>query len=100
MKPESVKQMKKFLDARDLLLNARDQYETSISALKSALVCADLAMTEYRDDEATRQIVVMREVVAGLPRTALDSIDAIAETLEALATEVTAHEEHLPAGVS
>ena len=100
MKPESAKQMKKFLDARDLLHNAKEQYETSIAALKSALVCADLAMSECRDEEATRLIAVMRDVVAGLPHAALDSIDVIAETLEALANEVTANEEHLPAGVS
>ncbi len=100
MKPESVKQMKRFLDARDLLHSAREQYETSIAALKGALDYADAAMAECCDEEAARQIVAMRACVAGMPRSALDTIDAIAETMEALSHEVTASEEHLPAGVS
>jgi len=100
MKPESVKQMKRFLDARDLLHSARAQYETSVGALQRALDFASASMAEGYDEEAARQIVVTRALVEGLPRAAFDTIDEIADTMAALAGEVTADEEHLPAGVS
>ena len=100
MKPESTEQTKRFLAARYLLLDAREQYEASIGALKGALARADadVAMSERRDEEAARQVAAMRAVVARLP--ALEPIDAIADTMEALAHEVTTDEEHVPAGVS
>lgn len=100
MKPQSVKQLKQLLDARDLLRSAHEQYETSIGTLKGALDFADSAMVEHRDEEVAQQIKAMRELVASLPRAPFETIEVIAGTLEAMAHEVTADEEHLPAGVS
>jgi Mg2+ and Co2+ transporter CorA len=100
MKPETVKQMKRFVDARDLLYSAHDQYETTLGAIKGALDYAERAMGDCSDEEALRQIASMRKLVADLPRAALDTLDAIAETMGALAVEVSADEEHVAAGVS
>jgi hypothetical protein len=100
MNAESAKQIKRFLDARDLLHGAREQYEIALSALRISLNYADAAMTDYRDDEATRQIASMRELLAGPLLISLDTIDVIAETMVALSAEVSVNEEHVPAGVS
>lgn len=100
MKPSSVKQMKRFLDARDLLHSVHEQYETTLGAITGALDYAERAMGDCCDEEAVRQIASMRKLVADLPRAALDTLDAIAETMEALAVEVSASEEHVAAGVS
>jgi len=100
MKPDSLKQMKQFLDARDLLFSAHEQYETTLGSIRGALDYAERAMGDCSDEEAVRQIASMRKLVAELPRAALDALDAIAETMEALAAEVSADEEHLPAGVA
>jgi hypothetical protein len=100
MKADSAKQIKRFLDARDLLHSAREQYEIALGALRISLNYADAVMIDLRDKEATRQIVSMRELLAGPPLISLDTITAIAETMVALSAEVSVNEEHVPAGVS
>jgi len=92
MKPHAVKQMKRFLDARDLLLSAHEQYGTTIGAIKGALEYAEMAMGDISDEEAVRQIASLKKLVAELPRAAFDTLDAIAETMGALAAEVAADE--------
>lgn len=99
MKPESVARMKQLLDARDLLRDAREQYEAAIAAFKVSLICADAALNEC-DEETDRWIETACEFVESLPRGPFDAFDALAETLEARAAEVTAAEDHVPAGVS
>lgn len=103
MKPESVQQMKRLMDARDLLRSAVAQYTTTIDSLRDALEHAQAALPVPVDEEATGQIMALRELVARLSHESLETREActgLAETLEVLASEVTAHEEHIPAGVS
>lgn len=103
MNPESVQQIKRLLDARDLLRNAAAQYTTTIHNLQGALEHTEAALTAPADEEATRQIDVLRESVEHLSREALGTCEAcrvLAEILEVLVSEVTVHEEHIPAGVS
>lgn len=100
MKNETLKQMKRFLDARDLLVGAHEQYQGALGAIKGALDYADHAMAECSDPEAVQQIASLRKLLAEMPRVAFETLDAIAETMEALSVEVSADEEHVAAGVS
>jgi len=103
MKPESVNQMKRLTDARDLLRNAGVQCSVTIDSLKKALEHAQAALTSTADEEATAQILTLREFIAQLSHGVIETRQAcqnLAETLEVLASEVTAREEHIPAGVS
>ena len=101
MKPESVQQMKRLMNARDLLRNAVAQCTTMIDSLRGALEHAQAALPA--DEDAVGQITALRELVARLSHETLGTCEAcksLAEMLEVLASEVTAHEEHIPAGVS
>lgn len=103
MKPDSIQQMKRYLEARDLLYGAVKQYVTSLGTLKRALDYVDVAMVLCRDNENEHQICRLRELVEGLSHTSVGTVEAfrtLTETLEVLANEVTVREEHVPAGVS
>jgi chromosome segregation ATPase len=101
MKPESKKQIERLHDACDLLRAALDQHAGAVRYLKSALDAAEQALSAHPDAEATRLIADVRAHITGLPTADRDdAIASIAEILAVLATEVTAHEEHLPAGAS
>lgn len=103
MRPESVQQIKRLMDARGLLHSAVEQYGTALSALQRALDCVDAILRECRDNESLRQISVLRELVQGLPSATHEAFEAsrdLTEILAVLASEVTAHEEHVPAGIS
>jgi hypothetical protein len=103
MKPESIQQMKRLMDARDLLRSAIAQYTTSINTLKGALEHTEAALTAPPDEEAAGQITALREFVTRLSHESLgacETCSALAEILEVLASEVTVREEHVPAGVS
>ena len=103
MKPESVQQMKRLLDARDFLRCAVAQCTTTIDSLRGGLEHAQAALPVPADEGATGEITALRELVARLSHESLGTCEAyrdLAETLEVLASEVTAHEEHIPAGVS
>lgn len=103
MKPESIQQVKQFIDGRDLLHKAIFQYATFINTLKGALEHTERTLTASADREVHGQIIALRECVAHLSHESLGACvacSALAETLEVLASEVTAREEHVPAGVS
>lgn len=100
MNEESAKQVKKYIDARDALRDAKEHYEQVKANILGALKLAEDSMADMYDEDALRQIEVMRGLVRSLPVVAFDGLETIAETLEALANEVTAEEEHVPAGVS
>lgn len=102
MTPESVQQIKQLTEARDLLCEAVTQYTTAINTLHGALRHAESALSALGANvEAVRQELFA--LAARLPQGAreeLEAFQALAETLEVLASEVTVREEHIPAGVS
>lgn len=103
MKPESVQQMKRLMDTRDLLSRALAQYTASINTLKGVLEHTAATLTAHANEETPGQISALREFVARLSHESLGmcaACSALTETLEVLAREVTVHEEHVPAGVS
>jgi len=103
MKPTSIQQMKRLMDARDLLRSAVAQCTTSIDSLRNALEHAQAALPAPVDEEAVGQITALGELLARLSHESLETCEAcrgLAETLEVLTHEVTVHEEHIPARVS
>jgi hypothetical protein len=103
MKPDSIQQMTRLMDARNLLRAAIVQYTTSINTLRGALEHTEAALTAPADEEAAGQILELRAFIARVSHESLGvcgACSALAETLEVLASEVTVREEHVPAGVS
>jgi len=103
MKTESVQHVKRLMVARDFLRSSVSQYTASINGLQAALDHAGTALAVSPDEEAARHLIELQAFVARLPqeaRGALEMFYILAETLEVLASEVTAHEEHIPAGIS
>jgi hypothetical protein len=91
------------MDARDLLRTALVQYKTSISILENALKYTETTLTAAVDEETVRQILELRALITHVShesRGMSEACSALAETLEALANEVTVREEHVPAEVS
>ena len=103
MKPESAQQVKRLLDARDLLRSASTQCTTMINSLRAALEHTQAALTVPLDEETAGQVAALRKFINQLSREALGTYETcrgLSETLEVLASEVTVLEEHTPAGVS
>lgn len=102
MTAESAQQIKQLTEARDLLCDAVAQYRGAINALHKALRHAESALSALGADvEAVKQELFALTV--RLPQGALEELEAfqaLAETLEVLASEVTVREEHVPAGAS
>jgi predicted nuclease of restriction endonuclease-like RecB superfamily len=75
---------------------------TAINALQRALKHTETALSVLGADVATVRQELFA-LAARLPQGAreeLEAFQALAETLEVLASEVTVREEHVPAGVS
>lgn len=103
MKLESIQQMKRLMDARDLLDSVVAQCTTMINSLRRALDHTETALTVPTDKEAIGQLAALHNFAVRLSHEVLGTCEAcrsLAETLEVLASEVTVHEEHIPAGVS